>query len=115
VGLSFITAVEILAHPRDLSIHVFERDDRYGFCITRGPGHAFKPLLTVGQCKTLHDALHEAKRLLQSIATNEELKNWEPAKLFRDTNEASGLLTSEIVDRIISDLRTHRSAATYQY
>ena len=47
MGISMSTALEIFTNPCDLVFGVIEDKAKYGVIITRGPGHRFKPLVTL--------------------------------------------------------------------
>ena len=124
MGLTMMTAAEIFTNPHDLEIVIGQErgGGRYAVRISRGPGHKFKPLLSSTPfAETLDVAIEAVKQILET--TNENLtKEFENSEsllsLYTNPNgvevDQSKVLNSDLILRILGELRQHRVASTYK-
>ncbi len=122
MGLSMLTALEIFTNPRDLEIIIGSDAGKYGFAITRGPGHDHKVMVETNVfAKTQEDAVEAIKGTLESICEAlkrdfADLKSFPSQYLNPDGQEIdpSKVLNPDLINRIIDELRQHQVAGTYK-
>lgn len=122
-GISLLTALEIVTNPMDLKI-VVNKDEgtgKYEIEIMRGPGHNFKLLISSDPfANNPEDASKEVKRILEALLQHviKQLEN--PTSLVSCSLKPNGqaidekkILNSDLINRIVDELRHHRIASTY--
>jgi hypothetical protein len=124
--MTLITVLEIFTNPKDLEISILQekKGGKYGLVIiTRGPGHDFKPLLTVGPfAEKFRDILKAVEKTLKQIQTaaRSELGKMN-SSIARFVNpdgkkiDESRVLNDRLVKRIMALLRKHKVASTYKF
>lgn len=123
MGLVMITVLEIFTNPWDLIFFIGPRDGKWGFTITRGPGHNGKILvITKGFAETKEVAVEALKELLESISTDctRQYKDPEsfisqflnPDKLEIDESVA---LNMGLVAQIVDELTRCNEVRTYEF
>lgn len=122
--ISMITALEIFTNPADLEITIGQKEEGVEFAIGifRGPGHNFKPMLTSQPfAKTQEDALEAIKGILESIheAMTKDFADRKslPSQYLNPDGleiDQSKVLNSELITRILDELRRHGVASTYK-
>lgn len=123
-GITMSTALEIFNHPNDLEILIAKKENssKYSILIYRGPGHNFKMLLSTEPfTEKLEDAVEMVKETLEFIqmAVMGEYKNPESiaSKFLNPDGRAidqSKVLNSDLIRRIIEELRKNQIASTYK-
>jgi hypothetical protein len=125
MGITMITALEIFTNPSDLEISIIQEKDgdrKFAICISRGPGHDFKLLLTSQPfAKTCEDAVKVVRETLEAVsqvATN-ELENKENfvSHVINPGGEQidkSCVLNPVLINRIIDELRLNQITSTYK-
>jgi len=122
MGLSRLTSLEIFTNPSDLEIIIGSNEGKYGFAITRGPGHNHKVMVdSNGFADTMDDVIRVVKETLESI--HESLtkdfanRNSPPSQYFNPDGleiDQAKVLNLDLIGRIIEELRLHRIASTYK-
>ena len=112
MALSMLTSLEIFANPRDLVILVGMDGEKWGFAITRGPGHNFKALVdSNGFADTKEAAIEGLKGMLEVVSTTctKEFEN--QASVLREfilpeqqILDQSEVLNPELIGQIITQL-----------
>ncbi|MCH8748153.1 hypothetical protein IH781_00220 [Patescibacteria group bacterium] len=121
-GISRVTALEIFTQPKDLHFSVGEDGGTWGFAITRGPGHSFKPLLTAQPVfDDMDQAVKDVGDILAAICETcrAELddKTSLSAQVLNPDNrslEEATVLTAELIEWILQELRANRKVGTYE-
>lgn len=119
-----ITALEIFTNPGDLEITIRQKKkgSKFAIGIFRGPGHNFKPMLTSQPfAETQKDAVEAIKGTLESIR-DAITKDFADRKSFPSQYlnpdgleiDPSKVLNTELIARIIEELRQHQVASTYK-
>ena len=124
MSVSLMDALEIFTHPRDLELSIVKEKgtNKYGICITRGPGHDFKLLITSSfSFEGSKEAIDATKGLLEVIEQTgiKEFSNpsslisriCNPGKIALDENS---ILGPEQITRIIEELQKKLVASTYK-
>lgn len=120
------TALEIFTNPYDLEFVVGEGNDgsgKFGFYISRGPGHSFKLLLS---SKAFGDKPEEVVIYIQEIlrgiqAQSSEILSNKDCALSQILNpegkelDQLEVLNESFIDRILESLRSSRRASTYEW
>ncbi len=122
MGFSMITALEIFTNPGDLEIVITQDEESAKFAvgIFRGPGHNFKPIITSPPfVEKLEDAVEVIRKTLESICENmtkefadseSMLSQW--VNTGRLQIDKSKVLSSDLIGRILEELRQGRVAST---
>ena len=121
-GITVGTLLEINNNPGDLKILIFkesEESGKYGFFVSRGPGHKYKVLIvTIPFAGTIVEVVEEVKKILT------ETHSW-VTKLLSDKEspitqilnpsghvDVSKTLNPEMIDKIVYELKKHQVADT---
>lgn len=107
--MTFPSVLEIYSNPADLQIFVGEDAEtkEWGFAITRGPGHNFKPILSSQPfAKTLAEVVDGVRTLLQNVCIMVEKETF--------PGDPSTCLTPELINRIGEDLLRNKVANTFE-
>ncbi len=128
-GIKKITALEILTNPNNLEIIIGQQKSsgKYAIAIMRGPGHNFKMLLSSEPViEDFEDVLKTVKETLEAIqqAMTKKLENPESIigligkgmilNADNQTIDHSKVLNSDLINRIVDELREHKIASTYK-
>ncbi|MEI8337712.1 MAG: hypothetical protein WCF92_01020 [bacterium] len=119
-----ITALEIFTNPNDLEIIIGQKKagDKFEIGFFRGPGHRFKPMLTSEPfAEKLEDAVEAIKGILESIceALTKEFSDQKslPSQYLNPEGHKinqSKVLNTDLINRILEELRQHKVASTYK-
>jgi len=123
-GITRLSALEIFSNPKDLEIIIAHGKEtkKYGFLISRGPGHNFKIILEAKPfSEKPEEVVDTIKQLLEGIQkiTKEDLKNKDNliTQILNPDGEEldeSNILNQELIDRIIKELQNKKIASTYK-
>ncbi len=108
--MRFITALEIFANPRDLTIKLSQANvnEKFAIGFFRGPGHRFKPLHTSQPfADTPGEAVDQIGEILRA-AYNHGVTTLSPH------SDPSEFLSLEFIDQILAELREHHEARTHE-
>ncbi|MES3004485.1 MAG: hypothetical protein V4690_00050 [Patescibacteria group bacterium] len=119
-----LTALEIYTNPHDLHIVIGQEKagEKFAIGILRGPGHNFKPLITsqpyAETAEQAIEAVEETLRSLQEVMARDfaSRTSFASQQLNPDGEEVdqSKVLTIELVDKIVEDLRQNKVSCTYK-
>lgn len=120
--ISMLTALEIFTNPNDLEIVIGTDGGKYGFAITRGPGHHYKVILdTSGFAETRAATVEVIKITLDSIreTLTRDLSDQGsvPSQYLNPDGQEidqSKVLNPDLIGRILDELRQHQTASTYR-
>lgn len=122
--MTVICALNIFTNPNDLEIVIGQETGgpRFGFIISRGPGHNFRPILSGSPfAKDAEEAIEKIKELLLRAHTfcTKELSNKGsiPSQFLNPDNDElvqDKILNLGLIEKIISELRLNRVASTYK-
>lgn len=121
MGISYMTAIEIFTHPTDLEIITGMDGGKYGFAITRGPGHDHKVMIdTCGFAETQDLVIEKVKEMLDSICKAMQIELADPrsfiSRYYNPDNrelDQEEFLTQDLINWIVFELRQNGSASTY--
>ena len=124
MGVSLLTALEIFTNPYDLHIQIGEDKEsgKYAICISRGPGHKFKPILTSTPfAETFEDEVKTVGETLEAIrqAAEREFMNTDSfvCRMFNSEGkdiDLSKVLNVGLIAKITGELQNDRVAKTYK-
>jgi len=120
--LSMFTSLEIFTNPGDLEIIIRSNGGKYGFAITRGPGHNHKVLIdSNGFADTMDGVIKMVKETLESIheSLTKDCANRKslPSQYLNPDGleiDQVKVLNLDLIGRIIDELHKHRIASTYK-
>jgi hypothetical protein len=125
-GIARMSACEIYANPYDISIFIGEGRDmpgKYGFMISRGPGHNYKPILSAAPVfRGEEEAIVYIKAILESIVKSATELLEKPgdfmsqiwADMMKDAKPEE-LLNQEVIERIITQLKATKNVDTHEF
>jgi hypothetical protein len=124
-GISRLTALEIFTNLNDLEITIEQEKgegEKFAIGISRGPGHNFKPMLTSRPfAETLEAAVEAIKETLEGVRQAVSKEFEDPASIAtrylnpeRGEVDPAKILSMDLIDRIVGELRSNRKASTYQ-
>ena len=124
-GISLFTALEIFTNPNDLEISIGQEKGggKYALVISRGPGHNFKIMLSSQPfAERIEDVVEAIKGILETIRQS-IIGEFENNRSFlsqclnpdEQTIDQSKVLNSDLINRILDELRQHHLARTYRW
>lgn len=123
-GITRLTALEIFTNPDDLEIVIgkVKNSDKYIIAIMRGPGHNFKMMIDSEPfAGKFEDAIESIKTVLEAVRESITKELGDPETLASQILNPDGqavdqskVLSSDLIDKIIDELRQHKVASTYK-
>lgn len=112
ISSSYGTKLEIFTNPYDLEITVAQSGTggRFSLCLSRGPWHRFKVMLTcVDFACSLDEGARSVGELLKVI--HESVTKVNPPGMY-DNSDA---LTQSVIEQVVTDILNTGTASTYKY
>jgi len=117
-----LTALEIFTNPWDLLVLVGKDGGKWGFTISRGPGHNYKLLVdSNGFAETEAAAIEELKGKLEAVSADctkafEDQANALSKYILpeQQTLDQSKVLNSELIAQVVGKLQSSGLVKTYE-
>jgi hypothetical protein len=119
MGMSLITALEIFSNAYDLEIVIAKEAEgkQYTICISRGPGHNFKSMLSSAPfSEDLEKVIGAIKNTLEAAYAAANAEFAKPDGLLGSILDVDhkNILTPTLIAWICQELRTKQIASTYK-